>query len=187
MAKGASKQAQTQMGIDRAYAQGDSKSGAQDRSQLFPFLTNEVNNPQGYGASDISRMETAGGQSVSGSAGAATEGANLLASRTGNTAAVPGIIDATARSGMAQQSDNALNILNNNAMLKQKQQQAGAGGMESLYQTDTGNALKALGLGNEAINSWTNADNSTSNTIKNAFDDFGTVASAGTSAYKAQK
>lgn len=175
MGKGTSQAAQKQLGVDNGFATASSGRGAGDRSTVLPFLTNEINNPTGYDPQTLSAMQTQGGQAVAGSVGQAGEAASLLGSRTGNTAATPGIIDSTARAGMSQQSNNALSILANNAQLKQKQQQAGAEGMEGLYQADTGNALKALGLSDESLGQWTNADNATSNTIKNGFSDVGTA------------
>lgn len=116
-------------------------------------------------------MQTTSGQAVSGAQGAGNEAGSLLAERTGNTASLPGIIDTNARSAMAANSGNALDIANQNANLKLKQQQAGASGLESLYGTDTSNALKSLGLSNEAIGQWVNADNSTGQQDQNIFND----------------
>lgn len=161
MSKGSSKAAQDQVGVDSGFATGSANRGTGDRSTILPFLTNEINNPTGYDPQTLSAMQTQGGQAVAGSVGQSGEAASLLGSRTGNTAATPGIIDSTARAGMSQQSNNALSILANNAQLKQKQQQAGAEGMEGLYQTDTGNALKALGLSTDSINAWTKANEGT--------------------------
>lgn len=179
MGKGASQAAQKELGQDNGFADASAGRGTGDRSTVLPFLTNEINNPQGYDPTTLSAMQTQGGQATAAGVGGASQAASLLGSRTGNTAATPGIIDSTARAGMSQQSNNALSILNNNAQLKQQQQQAGAEGMEGLYKTDTGNALQALGLADQSLGQWTNADNATSQTIKNGFDDFGTVAKAG--------
>lgn len=175
MGKGTSAAAQKQVGVDNGFAGASSADAGKDRSSVLPFLTNEINNPQGYDPTTLSAMQTEGGQAVAGSVGTAGNAASLLASRTGNTAAVPGIIDSTARSGMSQQSNNALSILNNNAQLKNQQQQAGATGMENLYSQDQGNALKALGLTDESLGQWTNADNATSTTLKNDVSDIGSL------------
>lgn len=159
MAKGASQAAHAQIGKEGVYGSGQQANQTADRSQLFPFLQNEVTNPQGFGTDTVNQMLTQGGEAVSGATGAASEAANLNASRTGNTAAVPGIIDATARNAMKQQSGNALDVNIQNAMLKQKQQQAGASGLSGLYGEDQNAALKAMGLQNQSIDEWTKASN----------------------------
>ena len=127
------------------------KNQGADRSTLFPFLGSELNNPQGFGSDAVAKMLTQGGEAVSEATGAANEAAQLQASRTGNSAAVPGIIDSTARSAMKQQSDNALNVNIKNAMLKNEQQQDAAKALQGIYGEDVGGALKAMGLQNESL------------------------------------
>ena len=166
MAKGAAHRAADQYGAEGAFRDQYNKQNLADRSTIEPFLTNELTNPQGYGADTIAQMLTQGGQAVSGATGAASEAAGLNASRTGNSAAVPGIIDATARNAMKQQSDNALNVNINNAMLKQKQQQAGAAGLENMYGEDQNAVLKSMGLQNESLGQWTNADKATQDALQ---------------------
>lgn len=109
-------------------------------------------------------MQTQGGQAVSGALGQGKEDAELLASRTGNPAAAAGVIDATSRNAMKQQSDNALDIDARDAALRQQQQQSGAAGLSSLYGEDTAAALKSLGLEDESINAWTGAKQAANNT-----------------------
>lgn len=155
MSKGSANAAKNQVGTNNAYATGYRQQGQQSLNTLFPFLTGEVTNPQGYGQDAVNDMLTQGGEAVSGATGAANEKASLLASRTGNTAALPGIIGANARGAMKQDSDNALDVAIKNADLKQKQQQAGASGLGSLYGQDTNAVLKSLGLANESIDEWT--------------------------------
>jgi hypothetical protein len=158
VAKGASTAAQSATGQGKQLEGLYTNEATGLGNEITPFLQNELNNPQGYGAQTLSQMQTAGGQAVSGATGAAGEQAQLQASRTGNPAATAGVIDATARNAMTQQSNNALNINQQNALLKQKQQQAGASGLESLYGQDVNAGLKSLGLEDESINAWTGAD-----------------------------
>lgn len=155
MSKGSATAAKNQVGINNAYAKSFNKSGIADRKTLFPFLQGEVTDPQGYGADTVNKMLTQGGQSVSGATGAANEAATLNASRTGNTAALPGLIGSNARSAMKQNSDNALSVALKDADLKQKQQQLGAAGLGNLYGEDTDAVLKSLGLTNQSIGEWT--------------------------------
>ncbi len=106
MSKGSSAAAQTNQGIGRNYSEGYQGQGGQIASSELPFLQNELTNPQGFGQQDLSQMQTQGGQATAGALGAGQEAATLNASRTGNTAAVPGVIDATTRNAMQQQSSN---------------------------------------------------------------------------------
>lgn len=102
-------------------------------------------------------MQTQGGQATSGALGQDSEAATLAASRTGNPAAINGVIDESSRNAMRQQSENTLGIDLQDAKLKQQQQQFGAAGLGSLYGEDTAAALRALGLEDDTINAWTGA------------------------------
>jgi hypothetical protein len=120
--------------------------------QELPFLESELNNPTGLGQNTVTQMKTQGGEAAAGAAGQAKEAALLNASRTGNTAATPGIIDAAARNSQSGETTAANNVDIQNAMLKQQQQQAGASGLEKLYGTDVGASLNALGASTQAAN-----------------------------------
>jgi len=157
MAKGEKKQALNQFGVEGGYADQMKKNQGADRGQLFPFLSNELYNPEGFGSDTVAKMLTQGGEAVSGATGAANEQSLLNASRTGNSAAVPGIIGSTARSAMKQQSDNALNVDIKDAMLKEQQKQDAARQIQGLYGEDVGAALKGMGLQNESLNAGTEA------------------------------
>src|SRR6185437_8996436 len=157
MAKGAKKLALDQYGKEGGAADNLGKRSASDYGAVQPFLQNELIHPEGFGSDAISQMLTQGGQAVSGATGAANEAATLNASRTGNAAAVPGVISQTARNAMKQQSDNALNVNIKDAMLKQQQQQDAAKGLEGLYGEDVAAAMKAMGLQNESLGNNVNA------------------------------
>jgi hypothetical protein len=167
MSKGSANAAKNQVGIDNSWANQYGGLASGIGGQLTPFLENELRNPQGFGQEDLSKMITQGGQATAGAVGAGGEAAMLNASRTGNTAAVPGVIDSTARAGMRQQSNNVLGTDLANEQLKERQRQAGAGGLESLYGTDLSAALKSLGLADESINAWTGGKAAAD---KNVFD-----------------
>jgi hypothetical protein len=149
--KGVKKDALANSGKANNLSDQFNTQGKTSYNELFPFLSGEITNPQGFGDDTVSKMLTEGAQTVGGEVGAAGEKANLLASRTGNTAALPAIIGDVARSGMKQQSDNALGIAIANAQQKEKQRQAGAAGVGSMYDQQTTDALKALGLSNESL------------------------------------
>lgn len=161
MGKGATKASENQVGIDNSVAFGHGARSGQEYGQLFPFLSGEINNPQGFGTQALDQMITQGGESAAGATGAAGEEASLLGSRTGNTAAAPAIIGATARNAAKQQSNNVLGADIANAREKVAQQQAGAAGLGNLYGTDVSAALKALGLADNSLEAWNQADRNT--------------------------
>lgn len=187
MSKGSATAAKNQVGVNNAYASSFNKSGIQDRSTLEPFLQGEVTNPTGYGQDTVNQMLTQGGEAVSGATGAADEKAGLLASRTGNTAALPGLIGSNARDAMRQNSDNALTVAINNAKLKQQQQQAGAAGLGGLYGEDTKGVLSSLGLANDSINAWTKGREGVSQTVQDYGKTFEDFAQGTSDLYKASK
>src|ERR1700685_443525 len=163
MAKGATKAAENNVGVGDADSSQFLTPANQVASSELPFLQNELTNPQGMGQQALNQTITQGGQATAGALGAGKEAALLNASRTGNTAAVPGVLDATTPQAMRQQSNNVLGTNLQTTQLKQQQQQAGVSGLEKMYGTDVGAALQSLGLSNSAIGNWTGADNSTTN------------------------
>jgi hypothetical protein len=182
MAKGVAKDAFANSGTANNYSGMYSKSGQDVNNTLFPFLQGEVNNPEGFGQQTLDQMLTHGGESVAGAVGNAKESAELNASRTGNTANLSSIIDAAARSGMSQQSNNALDVDIANAKLKQEQQQAGASGLNSLYGTDVKAALESLGLSNQALGVANQADANTFNQWQGIIGDVFGAAKTGLTA-----
>jgi hypothetical protein len=143
--------------------------GQADQAGVLPFLNQEVTNPQGYGQPTLDAMTTATGQATSGATSAADQAAKLQAARTGNPAAQSAIIANAARTGQNAQSNANLDTQIGNAELKQKQQQSGAAGLEQLTGMDTNAALESLGLSNQAIGEWSNANKSSGNVWSNAF------------------
>jgi hypothetical protein len=133
------------------------QQGQAEQAQVLPFLQSEMNNPQGFGQQGTNELMTAGGQATSGAVGGANEAAQLRASRSGNPSSSASIIDAAARGGAQQQSNNALGIDTANLQQKEAQQQAGAQGISALSGGNIGESLSALGLSNQAVQDYTNA------------------------------
>jgi hypothetical protein len=129
------------------FGQGQNISGT-----LTPFYQNELTNPQGFGATTLAQMLTKQGQSIGGAEGAAKRTAMDLGARTGNTAAIPALINSANKSGMVQQANGANDLSIQNTMQKLNQQQQGASGLNSLYGTDVGNASKFESEANTALN-----------------------------------
>lgn len=140
-----------QLQTNNAMGQQYNAQAGQANSELFPFLSNELTNPTGFGDDTVSKMKTESGDAIAGAQGQATEAAQLLGSRTGNTAVAPGIIGASTRDAMKARSANDLGIDVENAKAKMGQQQMAAGGLGSTYSTDVNAALHALGLANDSI------------------------------------
>ena len=145
--------------------------------QVQPFLQNELTDPQGLGSQTVDQMKTQAGESAAGGVGQAKEAGMLNASRTGNTAAIPGIIDAASRGAMQTETGAANNVDIQNAMLKNQQQQAGAGGLEDIYGQELGASLKSLGLSNTAAQ---NEETAQQGDWKDALGIVGAAASLGT-------
>jgi len=126
-------------------------------STLVPELTREATHPTGFNPTDVNNMLVAGEEGAGGATGSITGEANLEAARTHNTGALSGVLDEAARTKARALSSNALNVQNQNALLKEKQRQSGLSGLEGLYGEDVNAGLKAQGLVPEDINAWTNA------------------------------
>jgi hypothetical protein len=149
-----------QSGVNQANATAANYGGqaAGIGGTLVPALTKESTNPTGFNPNDLNSMLVAGEQGAGGANAGLTGQANLQASRTNNSGALSGVLDQAARAKTQTLSNNALGVQNENAQLKQKQQQAGLQGLQGLYGTDVGAQLKAQGLVPEDINAWANAD-----------------------------
>lgn len=128
------------------------------QNELLPFLTSEMQNPSGLPQSTLNAMTTSAGQTASGRVADATQQAQLRAARSGNTAGESAIIANAARSGGKIMSDAALQTQIENAQTQLEQQQAGAQGVGSVMSGDLNAALGELGISNQAINSWANAE-----------------------------
>lgn len=121
------------------------------QSTLLPYFQNQMTNPQGLGATNIQQMLTQGGQGVASGVGAARQTATDMAGRTGNTAAIPGIVGSAAKAGMVQQSNLANKLSTQNVMEKLQQQQSGAAGLSGLYGTNLKESMTAGSNANAAL------------------------------------
>lgn len=119
---------------------------------LDPTLQAQATNPQGYSPTDLTAMNTASQQSLGGSTAGVTGQANLEAARTRNAGGFQGAIGSGSRGAAKQLSQNALGIQEQNANLKQAQQQQALSSIQQLYGTDTNAALGYLNSSNSANN-----------------------------------
>ena len=163
------------------YGQADTQGGNLFNSsqEIAPALSSlynqEMTNPQGFGATTLAQMLTQSDQSIAGGLGAARQTATDLGARTGNTAAIPGIIGSADKAGIAQHANavNSLGIANTNE--KMAQQQQGAAGLSGLYGTDLASGAKYEDTANEALKT---AETANENSFFGSQGMFGKLAGA---------
>jgi hypothetical protein len=158
------KSAQNQAGkatnnaIDTGQNLGQQAAGV--NATLDPFLTQELQHPQGFSQPDQSAMLAA----ALGGAGGATSGitgqANLEAARSGNSGGFQAALDDAARSRTKAAAGASEGIAADNAQLKQTQQQDAARGLQSTYGTEQSGMLSAMGQVPDDINANVNAGKS---------------------------
>jgi len=127
-------------------------------SQLFPFLTRELNAPQGFTQQQQNNMLGAAEAGSGGSTAGLTTEANLKAARDRNPGAFSGALDAAARTQGKTLAQTSEGIAGENARLQQEQQQNAARGLGSMYGMNTDAQLKAMGLVPEDVNAEANAN-----------------------------
>lgn len=147
MGSGQSDAAKKQLNTSNKYATGANANAGSLYGELNPMLSAEATNPQGFAPGDLNSMTTASNQALGGAtAGAKGEG-NLMAARTGNSAGYAPALDKSVMDAGKIQSQNALGVQRDNAMLKESQRQAGIGGLQGLYGANLGELQGMMGLG----------------------------------------
>ena len=157
MSRAAVSQATNLQGTDSSNAAQANAQAQGINSTLNPFLQNELSHPQGIGQTGLTAELAAGAGGAGGANSGITGQANLEAARTRNASGFAGALDSAARTRQASLANQSEGITAQDQQLKQQQQQEAASGLQGLYGTDSGNALKALGLQNDAINTEVNA------------------------------
>jgi hypothetical protein len=147
--------------------------------QLLPFLTRELNSPQGFSQQQQGAMLGA----AEGGAGGATAGlnteANLASARNRNSGSFSGGLDQAARDQGKTLAQTSEGIAGQNAELQQKQQQAAASGLSSMYGMDTSAQLKAMGLVPEDVKAATQANSAPWEALSDFIKAGASAASAG--------
>jgi hypothetical protein len=129
-------------------------------ANLTPFLTSELEHPQGFSQQDTS-AQTAAAMGGAGGADAGIVGqANQEAATSRNAGGFQAALDDAARSRSKAAAGASEGIAANNAQLKQTQQQEGAQGLQKMYGTDTSGMVDAMGQQSQDINAEVNANNS---------------------------
>ena len=133
-------------------ASGYGANASTVNSQLLPFLTRELNNPQGFTQQQTGSMLNAAEAGAGGATAGLNTEANLASARNRNSGGFSGALDEAARDKGKTLSGISSGIAAQDANLQQQHQQNAATGLSNLYGTDTGAQLKAMGLQNEDLN-----------------------------------
>jgi hypothetical protein len=127
-------------------------------STLTPFLTSELEHPQGYSQQDQSAMLSA----AEGGAGGADAGvvgkADQEAAQTHNAGGFAAVLDDAARQRTKAAAGTSEEIAADNAGVKTQQQQDAARGLQGMYGTDTSGMLDATGQEANDVNAEVNAN-----------------------------
>lgn len=132
-------------------ASGYGANAATANSQLMPFLTRELNNPQGYTQQQTGAMLNQAEAGAGGATAGLNTEANLASARNRNSGGFSGALDEAARTQAKNLSNTSSGIAAKSADLQQQNQQNAATGLSNMYGTDTNAQLKAMGLQNEDL------------------------------------
>ena len=147
-----SSSAQRNAGTAGDVAAGYGSNSSNINAQLMPFLTRELNNPQGYTQQQTGSMLNQAEAGAGGATAGLNTEANLASARNRNSGGFSGALDEAARDKGKTLSGISSGIAAQDANLQQQHQQNAATGLSNLYGTDTGAQLKAMGLQNEDLN-----------------------------------
>ena len=144
--RGATTQAKTQ-GQQAAGVAGQAGANAnQLYSSIVPGLIRQAQTPQGYTAEQLNNMNTASQQAAGGANASVTGQGTLQALRTKTAGGFAPALDEAARQKGRTLSTNALDIQNQNARLGLQRQAQAQQQLGGLYNTASGDQLKAMGL-----------------------------------------
>jgi hypothetical protein len=147
-ASNAAKTAAGQLGTEGSSLFGE---GQAIQAQLLPFLRGEMTTSHAFTPTQLNEMLTAAGAGAGGGASSAAGEAQLNAARTGNSAGYSALLDKIQRAktqGLAKANEG---IAGQDVADTLKLHQEGAAGMGNLYGVDTGEAMKAMGIQQQAI------------------------------------
>lgn len=160
MARGATNQAKQTFGQASGLFNTSNQNANGIYGPLLKSYQDEATNPQGIGEKGLNAENTASQQSIGGSVAGAVGQNNLMAARTRNKGGYQIANNESMRSGMRQNSQNAVENIAANERLKEQQRQEGLAGQHGLYNTNEQEQLGALGQETGATNAETNAGKS---------------------------
>lgn len=126
-------------------------------STLLPFLTRELNSPQGFSQQQMGAQLGAAEAGAGGATSGLTTEANLAGARSRNSGDLSGALDQAARTQGKTVAGASEGIAANNAGLEQQQQQDAAKGLQGEQGMDQDAQLKAMGLVAPDVNAATKA------------------------------
>ena len=141
-----SKQAQGAASTATNVGAGYGADASTVNAQLLPFLTRELNSPQGYTQQQTGAQLNAAEAGAGGATAGLTTEANLASARNRNSGGFSGALDEAARDKAKTLSGVSSGIAAKSADLAQQHQQEAASGLSNMYGTDTSAQLKAMGL-----------------------------------------
>ena len=127
-------------------AQGYGAQAAGVSSNLLPFLTRELTNPQGFSQQQMGAQLGAAEAGAGGATSGLTTEANLASARNRNSGGFSGALDQAARTQGKTVAGASEGIAANNANLQQQQQQDAASGLANQKSMDQNAQLKAMGI-----------------------------------------
>ncbi len=130
------------------------------KSNLTPFLTDEMLHPQGLGQEGIGAETSAALGGAGGAASGLVGGAIQRAAVSRNAGGADAALDSIARERMKAAGNASENIQAQNETLKQTQRQSGADALAKMYGVDTSGMLESQGQEAGDINSQVNAGQS---------------------------
>ena len=164
--------AQVAAGTGAGYGAG----AAGINAQLLPFLTRQLNNPQGYTQQQTGSMLGAAEGGAGGSTAGLTTEANLAEARDRNSGGFSGALDQAAREKDKALAGTSEGIAAKSANLAQEQQQNAATDLDRMQTTDTDAQLKAMGLVAPDVNAQSNASSDWFKDLSSVVGDAGGIA-----------
>lgn len=155
--RGATQQANASEQDANSTAAGYGSGASSIASTLTPYLTRELNNPQGISQQDTTAAVSADLAGAGGVAGGLQTRADERAAATGNDSGVGASMDDIARQREQAAAQASSAVANKNTDVKLQQQDQAATGLRGLYGTDVGAQLNAMGVRNNAIGQEVNA------------------------------
>jgi hypothetical protein len=119
-----------------------------------PIYQQEAEYPTGYSPTDLAGMRTSIAQTGGGGVASAVGQGGLLAARTNSAGGAAAAIDDASRQAGVNASQNQLEVDNQNAKLREAQRQSGLSGLNSIYDTASGQSISALNTANQAKPFW---------------------------------
>ena len=148
---GAQKDLFANSGTGQSIAQTGIKNTDSLYGTLSPTLSTMATNPQGINPADMAKIQTSNMQTAGGANSGAVGQGSLLSARTKNAGTADAAIAKSGEAASQNLSKANLSAQNENVGLKQKQQEEGLSGLNSLYGTNSRQALGGLDASNTAL------------------------------------